>query len=174
MRSTVDAQKVQNLLRELGRRAQGPGRIYLTGGACALLEGWRATTVDVDIKLDPEPPGVFEAIASLKNELRLNIELSAPDQYLPSPPDWRERSTFIGRWGEVDFFHYDFRAQALAKISRGHERDLSDVTAMIEKRLVEPDELENAARQIGPELIRFPAIDAAAFQKSVDEFLASR
>ena len=174
MRPTVDVQKVQTLLRELGRRARGPGRIYLTGGASALLEGWRASTVDVDIKLDPEPPGIFEAIASLKNELRLNIELSAPDHFLPSPPDWRERSTFIARWGEVDFFHYDFRAQALAKISRGHARDLSDVAEMIKKGLVDTDGLEDAARQIVPELIRYPSIDADAFLASVKELLAER
>jgi hypothetical protein len=36
----------------LGRHARGPGRVYLTGGATALLEGWRASTVDVDLKLE--------------------------------------------------------------------------------------------------------------------------
>ena len=80
MRTPADPAKVRTLLRELGRRARGPGRVYLIGGACALLEGWRAATVDVDLKLDPEPPGAFEAIARLKNELDLNVELVSPDQ----------------------------------------------------------------------------------------------
>jgi hypothetical protein len=31
------------------------GRIYLTGGATALLYGWRSTTIDVDLKANPEP-----------------------------------------------------------------------------------------------------------------------
>lgn len=172
MRSTVDAEKVQVLLRELGRRARGPGRVYLTGGASALLEGWRATTVDVDIKLDPEPEGIFEVIARLKNELQLNIELSAPDQFLPPPPDWRERSQFIVRWGQVEFFHYDFRAQALAKIARGHARDLKDVEAMIEKGLVATDELAKVAEQIRAELIRYPALDSAAFEARLEEFVS--
>ena len=40
---------------ELGRIANAEGKIYFTGGATALLMRWRDTTIDVDIKLDPEP-----------------------------------------------------------------------------------------------------------------------
>ena len=50
----------------LGQRVKGPRTIYLTGGATALLFGWRAKTIDLDIKADPEPRGLFEAIAELK------------------------------------------------------------------------------------------------------------
>ena len=101
MRTPADPAKVRTLLRELGRRARGPGRVYLIGGACALLEGWRAATVDVDLKLDPEPPGAFEAIARLKNELDLNVELVSPDQFLPLLPDWKSHSLLIGKHGDV-------------------------------------------------------------------------
>jgi hypothetical protein len=30
-------------------------------------ENWRDTTVDVDLKLDPEPTGIFEALRTLKD-----------------------------------------------------------------------------------------------------------
>mgnify|MGYP001603166300 CR=1 FL=1 len=95
MRTPADATKIQRFLRELGTRARGPGRVYLAGGATALLHGWRASTADVDLKLDPEPAGVFEAIARLKDELDLNVELASPDDFIPPAPDWRERSVFI-------------------------------------------------------------------------------
>lgn len=167
MRPPVDPAKVRKLLRELGRSAQGPGRIYLTGGASALLEGWRSTTVDVDLKLDPEPEGIFEAIGRLKNELELNIELSSPDQFLPTLPDWRERSVFIDRHGKVEFFHYDFRAQALSKLARGFERDLRDVDAMLERNLVTRNELAMAYQTMKPQLLRHPAIDPEAFERRV-------
>lgn len=62
MRPSENAARILHLLRELGRAVRGPGRVYLVGGASALLEGWRDSTVDVDLKLDPEPRGVFEAI----------------------------------------------------------------------------------------------------------------
>jgi hypothetical protein len=106
----------------LGREAKGSGCIYFTGGASALLIGWRSSTVDVDIRLDPEPPGIFQAIAKLKQELNINIELASPQDFLPPLPGWRDRSVFIGKQGKISFYHYDFTAQALSKLSRGYER----------------------------------------------------
>ena len=63
MRSDVNPQKIEQLMKILGREARGSGNIYFTGGASALLIGWRGSTVDIDIRLDPEPPGIFQAIA---------------------------------------------------------------------------------------------------------------
>lgn len=165
MRSSVDPSRIHELLRELGRLAKGPGRIYLTGGASALLEGWRDSTVDVDLKLDPEPPGIFEAIAKLKNSLDVNVELSSPDQFLPPLPDWRSRSPYIARHGQVEFFHYDFRAQALSKLGRGHARDLDDVRAMVERELFDRKELWTAWEAIQKDVIRYPALDVEALEK---------
>ncbi|WP_373536823.1 hypothetical protein [Microcoleus sp.] len=44
----------------LGKEASGSGCIYFTGGASALLIGWRNSTVDIDIRLDPEPSGILK------------------------------------------------------------------------------------------------------------------
>ncbi len=49
MRPKVDQQKIERLMEALGREAQGAGCIYFTGGASALLIGWRSSTVDVAI-----------------------------------------------------------------------------------------------------------------------------
>ena len=78
-RANSNAENVRQLMRRLGEEARGGGRVYLVGGASAVLIGWRETTVDVDLKLDPEPPGVFEAIARAKDALDMNIELAAPE-----------------------------------------------------------------------------------------------
>lgn len=157
----------------LGELAKGPGRIYLTGGSTAILFGWRETTVDVDLKLSPEPPGVFEAIARVKDDLDINVELASPDLFIPELPGWRERSRFIARHGEVDFLHYDFYSQALAKIERGHERDLSDANHMVREGLVANDKLLELFREIQPRLIEFPALDAHDFEAKVLGFIHS-
>ena len=167
MREPTGEPRVRDLMRRLGAAARGPGRIYLVGGASAVLLGWRATTVDVDLKLAPEPAGVFEAIARAKDALNVNIELAAPDDFMPALPGWRDRSVFIARHGSIDFFHYDFYAQALAKIERGHERDLLDVDAMRRQRLIEPARLVELFGAIEPALIRYPAIDPASFRDRV-------
>ena len=156
----------------LGRRVKGPGTIYLTGGATALLFGWREKTIDVDIKADPEPLGLFEAIAELKESLDANVELASPDLFIPEVPGWRERSEFIRRVGEVDFRHFDFYSQALAKLERGHERDLLDVRAYLREGLVDRQKLYVFFEDIRPSLKKFPAIDELVFAKSVQDFCA--
>lgn len=163
VRRPVDPAAVTRLLEALGRHARGPGGVYLTGGATALLLGWRGSTNDVDIKLDPEPDGVFEAIAALKNELDVNIELASPDLFIPELSDWRERSTFVGQFGPLRVFHYDLRAQALAKVARGADRDVSDVRAMLARGLVSREELRAAFESMRPRIIRFPRLDEARF-----------
>jgi hypothetical protein len=126
-------------------------------------------TVDVDFKLDPEPRGIFAALPRLKDELDLNVELAAPDDFIPALPGWRERSRLIARYGEVDFYHYDFYAQALAKIERNHAQDRLDVEQMLARGLVDKQRLLALFAQIEPSLDRYPAIDPVAFRRRVEE-----
>ena len=87
---------------------------------------------------------------------------------MPALPGWRDRSAFIDRHGSVDFFHYDFYAQALAKIERGHDRDLLDIDAMHRQGLIEPERLTALFRDIEPALLRYPAIEPASFRERVE------
>ena len=63
----------------------------------------------------------------------------------------------------MDFHHYDFYGQALAKIERGHELDLQDVAAMRRRGLIEAQQLAAFFTAIEGDLLRFPGIDASAF-----------
>ncbi len=155
----------------MGREARGSGRIYFTGGASALLIGWRSSTVDIDVRLDPKPPGVFQAIAQVKQTLNINIELASPQDFLPPLPGWQSRSQFITKRGQISFYHYDFTAQALSKISRGFERDISDVQAMYEQQLFSVKVLRSGFEAIKPELIRFPSLDADELSAKVESFI---
>jgi hypothetical protein len=170
MRAETDKARLEEFMVALGRRVRGAGRIYLTGGATAVLHGWRSMTIDIDLKPDPEPPGFFEALAILKDELDVNIELACPDQFIPAIPGWRERSLFISRHGPLDFFHYDPYGQALAKLQRRHDRDLRDVQSMRQAGLIRADRLQEMFDSIAPDLIRYPAIDAPSFRAAVIEF----
>ena len=170
MRPPVQIEKLEAVMSAMGRTVKSPGRIYLTGGATALLHGWRPMTVDVDLKADPEPAGLFEAIALLKDTLAVNIELASPSDFIPELPLWRERSLFIARHGLIDFYHYDPYSQALSKLERGHSRDLSDVAAMLHSGLIRRDLLFQHFLQIEPCLIRYPALDPGSFRQAVEEF----
>ncbi|WP_419940513.1 hypothetical protein [Candidatus Palauibacter sp.] len=123
--------------------------------------------MDVDLKLDPEPTGVFEAIARAKEALNINVELAAPDDFIPELPGWRGRSPFVDRYGRVDYHHYDFYAQALAKIERGHTQDTADVVAMGSRGLIRAARLLELFESIESSLLRYPAIDPASFRDRV-------
>lgn len=87
-------------------------------------------------------------------------------------PGWKERSAFIARQGRLSFYHYDFYAQALSKIRRGHALDRQDVGEMISRGLITRDELRRRFEQIEPQLYRFPAIDPERFRKDLEEAVA--
>ncbi len=171
MRSEVDELKLKEFMSEIDRRATSKGTLFLTGGATALLLGVRNQTIDIDIKLDPEPGGIFEAISDLKNSLDVNVELASPDHFIPVLPGWRDRSVHISTGRNVEFRHYDFYSQALAKIERGYDRDLHDVRAMFNLNLLDSAELLRLSEAIKPQLIKYPAIDVEDFEAKLAQFL---
>jgi hypothetical protein len=173
MRRPLDASRLREVLAALGRACRGAGVAYLTGGATALLEGWRNATVDLDLKLDPEPEGVFAAIARIKEELDVNVELASPDDFLPQLSDWKQQSPLIGRFGLLEVRHYDLRAQALAKLARGFDRDLADVRAMLDRQLVRCDALRAALAEMEPRLERFPRVSGRELRQRLAEVCSS-
>ena len=172
MRELADASRVGAFLEQLGRRARRPVRLYLAGGATAVLRGWRDTTIDIDIKLVPESDELLREIPRLKEALQINVELASPDQFIPALPGWEERSLFLRQVGKLSVYHLDPYSQALAKIERGHTQDLADVRAMAGDGLVEKGRLMELFERIEPLLYRYPAVDAAAFRKAVRRLVA--
>jgi hypothetical protein len=169
VREHADAERIGRFLRALGNAAEREGLCYLTGGATAVLLGWRPTTLDVDIKLDPDQDSILRAIPPLKDELQINVELASPGDFIPLPAGWAERSMEAGHEGRLVFRHFDLYSQTLAKLERGHALDLEDVATMIGKELVEPARLRACFDEIEPQLYRFPAIDPADFRRALDE-----
>jgi len=87
------------------------------------------------------------------------------------PPARRGR-TRVRREGPIDFFHYDFYAQALSRIERAHPLDLVDVNAMLERGLIERSLTRDLFARIEPELYRYPAIDPPSFRARLEQALA--
>jgi len=171
MREVVDADRVRRFMQALGNDADVGGRVYFTGGATAVLLGWRSSTIDVDIKLVPEHDSVTRAIPRIKETLHINVELASPDLFIPPLPGWQDRSRFIERHGRTSFFHYDFYAQALAKIERDHVRDREDVEQMLALGLVDRGKALELFTAIEPDLHRYPALDAGSFRRNVERVL---
>ena len=171
MRRAADAERIHRFMRTLGAAAPDEGTCYLVGGGTAVLLGWRDSTIDVDIELDPEHDELLRALPAIKEDLQINVELASPRDFIPLPAGWEERSPSVGREGRLTFKHFDLLSQALAKLERGHTQDLEDARVMLGRGLVEADRLREAFDEIEPQLYRFPAIDPPDFRRRVEEFL---
>ena len=168
MRDLATAESVRALVRELGRAASAPTRLYLVGGATAVIEGWRATTIDVDVRIEPDDD-LLRALPAIKERLDINVELASPADFLPELPGWRERSPFVMREGQVEVFHFDLYSQVLAKLERGFAQDLADVDAMLASGAVDPSRLLELFAAIEDQLYRFPAVEPGELRRAVEQ-----
>lgn len=168
MRQKVTAERMDEFMRALASGITKASRVFLVGGATAVLLGWRDATIDVDLKILPENDEILRKLPTLKEQLQINIELAAPDDFIPELPAWQERSPFIRQEGKLTFLHYDLYAQALAKIERGHEIDRRDVQELLDRKLIEPEAAADFFEKIRGQLYKYPAIDEESFRRAVE------
>ncbi len=66
MRRLADQDRIHRFIHALAGRATRQARLYFTGGATAVLLGWRGSTIDVDILLVPDDDRLLRALPELK------------------------------------------------------------------------------------------------------------
>ena len=172
MRKIADSERIRNFMRALGAEAKKPAHVYFTGGATAVLLGWRSSTIDVDIRIFPESDRLLRVLPILKERLEINVELACPADFIPELRGWKDRGLFVSQEGKLLFFHYDLYAQALAKIERSHAQDIADVGEMLRTGRIDPRRVREFFNEIEPKLFRYPAIDPSAFRRAVEQILA--
>ena len=153
MRQRVDQQRIELFLQQLGRQFTKSGRVYLVGGTTMVFEGMREQTLDIDLAFDvanQDHSAFIAVIRQLKETLALNIEEASPADFIPLPSGYRERSQFIGRYGQLDVFHYDLYSTALSKIERGTENDFADVLSLLKTQRLDMENLTRCYEEILP------------------------
>lgn len=118
-----------------------------------VYEGLRQQTVDIDLafEVDNADHSTFIAIVrDLKERLSLNIEEASPADFIPLPAGYRDRSEYVGRYGQLDVFHFDLYSTALSKIERGTENDFLDVLALLQDERIEMYLLTECFNEILP------------------------
>lgn len=168
MRELASKEKIVEFMRLFGRQTRTEVRVYFTGGTTAVLHGWRDTTLDIDLRFEPEPDDLYRAIPQIKEQPQLNVELASPSDFIPELPGWQDRCEYIGREGTVSFFHYDPYSQALSKIERGHDQDIRDVASMLKDGMLDRQKLLTMFNEITPKLYKYPSIDPASFEQAVN------
>ena len=157
MRPPIDRLRVHYFLVKLGIEFHYPARLYLVGGTTLVYEGLRQQSLDIDISYevaDEHEAEFAQVIRRLKDEMQINVELASPGDFIPLPSGWKERARFVGRFGQVDVFHFDLYSTALSKIERGREGDYEDVLAMLRMGQITFDDLQRTFQSITPRLER--------------------
>jgi len=83
MRDLANEQKIFEFFKFLGRRVRGNTRVYLTGGSTAVLIGWRDSTLDIDLRFEPELDEVFRALPELKEQLQILSHRPISSRHFP-------------------------------------------------------------------------------------------
>lgn len=171
MGAVIDAPRLRSFMQALGSEARDEARIFFTGGATAVLLGWRPLAIDVDLKILPATAALADAIRRQARVLDIELDFLCPADYLPELPGWEARSPLVERAGRLAFHHYDLGAQALAKIARGHAGDVADVREILVRGLVEPARLREIFRLIEPQLAGGRGLHPASLRKALEEAL---
>ncbi len=151
MPSEVTSEVVEVWLAALGRCFRHPGRLYLVGGTSLLLVGAKTVTLDVAVQFEVEAAYHTEwvrCVRQVSRQLGIPVEQVSPADFIPLPTGHEARHQYIGRFGQLDVFHFDFYSVALSKVHRGNEKDFTDLVAMVQQGLVEMDQLKRYFREV--------------------------
>lgn len=170
MRDNSDIEQINKFIAKIGELVNIPMNVYFSGGATAVMFGIRETTIDVDIRFEPDEMQMYKAIQVLKEKLNMNIELASPLDFIPALPQWKERSIFISSDDKVNFFHCDLYSQIISKVQRGWKRDLSDARGFM-KNNVDKKLLKELFNSVKPDFIKFPAVDVNGLEKKLFRFI---
>lgn len=119
--------------------------------------------------MNPGQAQAFQsALDQLGAELRLDLKSVPLGEFIPLPPDARQRRRFIGRFGRLDVYIFDLYSIALSKIARGFEADIEDVLFMLDQKHIVFPELERFYQIILPQAARSD-IDPKEFKAYFEE-----
>jgi hypothetical protein len=169
MRPSVDKTAIESFLQQLGRTFRKPGRLYLVEGAALVHAGVRpGFTQDIDIQVSGANEGeLIVAIQRLIQQLQINVGFASPADFIPLPSQWEMHAQYVGRYGGVDVFYFDFYSIALSKIERGNSRDIDDVKLLVQQGIITLNELDAAYREVLAQLGqgRYPRITPQRFSE---------
>ena len=84
---------------------------------------------------------------------------------MPLPSQWEAHAQYVGRYGGIDVFYFDFYSIALSKIERGNSRDIADVRLLVQEKIITLQELDASYQEVLAQLGkgRYPRITPQRF-----------
>ncbi|MBP7692359.1 MAG: hypothetical protein KA764_10600 [Anaerolineales bacterium] len=124
-------EQLRQFFDRLGQRHPQPAALYLFGGSAVLWLGGPRPTLDIDFTLTRGDPALRQNIAAVAAELGLDLEESAPAEFMPLPAGHEKRHRFLGQFGSVAVYLFDPYSIAVMKIDRAFDSDMEDVRFLL-------------------------------------------
>lgn len=139
----MDNSEIQSILQKLGEQVPPSSRLILVGGSALALLGSPRLTIDIDfIGDDVSPNELHKFIIQTAKEMKIFAEPVAMDRFIPMPEGSNKRNIRIGQFGNLEVYVADPYSIALSKLDRGFDTDLDDIVFLIQRDLIELQELE--------------------------------
>lgn len=154
----VSQASIEQFLQVLAMTFQQPSNLYLTGDAVFVHLGLRSstsTTLNLVIEASDEE-GLTTAIRRSVERVHLTAALASPEDVIPISWTWQDRAPYVGPYGYIDVFYFDYISLALSKIALGSEQDLNDVWLLVRQRLLSLNDLDDAYLEVQPRMGRKP------------------
>ena len=148
---TITSATLKRFFERLGEQLESPATFTLLGGSALCLLGSPRETLDVDYFIEgPQPEEIDITLKQLSADLELDLESVLLEEFIPLPPEAKQRNRFMGRYGQLEVYIFDLYSIALSKIARGFESDLEDVEFLLNHNLIEWEMLETYFQTILP------------------------
>jgi hypothetical protein len=144
----MDNAEIQTILRLLGERVPPSSRLLLVGGSALALLGSPRLTIDIDfIGDDVSPSPLDSVIMQAAKELKIYVEPIAIERFIPVPEGSDKRMIRIGQFGNLEVYVADPYSIALTKLERGFDTDFDDLVFLVNRGLINIEELERITQK---------------------------
>lgn len=154
----VSQASIEQFLQVLAMTFQQPSNLYLTGDAVFVHMGLRASTsATLSLVIEAaDENSMTTAVQRSAERVHLTPAFASPEDSIPIPWSWQDHAQYVGPYGYIDVFYFDYISLALSKIAQGSEQDLNDVWLLVRQKLLSLHDLDNAYLEIQPRMGRKP------------------
>ncbi len=141
--TNLESSQIRSFLEAVGKRYPYFARLYLLGGSALCLLGSPRPTLDIDyIGDDLKKSDLQNIMEETAREMGLDVDAVPIERFLPVPAGGYQRSLPVGKFGKIEVYIFDPYSIALSKIDRGFDTDIDDVVFLLQRGLINMEELE--------------------------------
>lgn len=159
---------IELFLKELAKYSAGPARLFLVGRTTLTFEEVVPDTLDIELVVEvagAERRALYGLIREAGTALEINIAEAPPEERIPLPAGYASRHIPVGRFGQLDVYHFDLYSVTLSQLARGREQDYHDALAMLRAHRIEWTALKSYFKEIRPQVgLKSLNQDPLAFQ----------